>query len=536
MSEKPDFVKSFPRPKNTEIKCIQNKWYLYERFSKYDPVKKRSQKVSGSCLGRITEDGLVPTKRRLVDADSLLKPAEENFWDRISDVVDVGGPLFLWERTTEMRDRLKKYFPDLWEKIYVTTLLRTLKGPRFRRLQVHYETSFLAHMFPKMGFAALNTSEFLQTLGRRRAAISNFMQEDVSRKDVFILFDGHRLITSSKTMELAELGYDSKRRYMPQINLLYVYSMGNDDASPVYYKQYLGSTPDVTAFPDLLKECGIATRDYTIIADKGFASEEDFELLTQQELNYVIPIKRGSRVVAESLPVRTTEYTDVFSYNGRAIQAFNIEQGAFNLFVYYDAQLYANELADAVDRANKRNETLDKKVQAEKARRAKGKGRLSDEEFAKLQPQDLREILSGSLEIGTVTLRTNRIDLNSQQVYRAYKQRQNIEQFFRTYSEGMDYDASYMRSQVSQEAWLFLNHLSALIAMECIADIARLGEDKNISFEDLRQTLGKIMATKIDDQWRIAPVKKSVNTLMTKLDFSLSKVDLTTLLPKDSTT
>lgn len=109
-------------------------------------------------------------------------------------------------------------------------------------------------------------------------------------------------------------------------------------------------------------------------------------------------------------------------------------------------------------------------------------------------------------------------------------------QFFRTYSEGMDYDASYMRSQVSQEAWLFLNHLSALIAMECIADIARLGEDKNISFEDLRQTLGKIMATKIDDQWRIAPVKKSVNTLMTKLDFSLSKVDLTTLLPKDSTT
>lgn len=127
-----------------------------------------------------------------------------------------------------------------------------------------------------------------------------------------------------------------------------------------------------------MKECWIATRDYTIIADKGFASKEDFELLTQQELNYVIPIKRGSRVVAESLPMRTTEYTDVFSYNGRAIQAFKIEQGAFNLFVYYDAQLYANELADAVDRANKRNETLDKKVQAEKGRRAKGKGVKGD--------------------------------------------------------------------------------------------------------------------------------------------------------------
>ena len=34
----------------------------------------------------------------------------------------------------------------------------------------------------------------------------------------------------------------------------------------------------------------------------------------------------------------------------------------------------------------------------------------------------------------------------------------------------MDFDASYMRDRSSQEAWLFLNHLSATIAVECIAD------------------------------------------------------------------
>ena len=66
-----------------------------------------------------------------------------------------------------------------------------------------------------------------------------------------------------------------------------------------------------------------------------------------------------------------------------------------------------------------------------------------------------------------------------------------------------------MRDQVSQEAWLFLNRLSSCIGMECLADIARFGEDKNISFEDLRQTLGRIMASKVNGQWRVSPVKSA---------------------------
>lgn len=76
----------------------------------------------------------------------------------------------------------------------------------------------------------------------------------------------------------------------------------------------------------------------------------------------------------------------------------------------------------------------------------------------------------------------------------------------------MDFDASYMRNRTSQEARLFLNPLSATIAMECIADIARIREDKNVSFEDLRQTLGKIMASQVNGKWTLAPIKKSVQT------------------------
>lgn len=55
--------------------------------------------------------------------------------------------------------------------------------------------------------------------------------------------------------------------------------------SPVYYKQFIGSTPDVSAFADVLTESTLRHSDCTIIADKGFASESDFGLLDSKTSN-----------------------------------------------------------------------------------------------------------------------------------------------------------------------------------------------------------------------------------------------------------
>lgn len=90
---------------------------------------------------------------------------------------------------------------------------------------------------------------------------------------------------------------------------------------------------------------------------------------------------------------------------------------------------------------NKKNEVKDGKVLRELNRREKGKGKHTDEQLSELRPQDLKQVLESTSEMGTVSIRTNRLDLNSHQVYRTYKQRQAIEQFFRTYGAGMDFDA-----------------------------------------------------------------------------------------------
>ena len=207
MTEKPDYVLNFPRQKNTEIKKIGNNWYLYERFSKYDPAIKRSRKISGKCLGKITSDGLVATKRRLVDEKKTFPVGQ------ISDVAEAGAVLYFWERTASLRERLKEYFPDLWKKLYVAAVLRAIKEPRFRRLQAHYETSLLAHLIPDLSFDPLSNSSLLQTLGRRRETISRFMREDVNKRDVFILFDGHRLITGTSVNSILEKDCSSRELF-----------------------------------------------------------------------------------------------------------------------------------------------------------------------------------------------------------------------------------------------------------------------------------------------------------------------------------
>lgn len=511
--EKPDFIVNFERPKNTEIKKINNNWYLYERINIYDSEAKRSKKKSGKLLGKITEYGLIPTKVKR-EREKVLQ----------NDVVEIGAVNFFWQRTADIREKLQKNFPERWKFIYTAAVIRAVYEGRFRRLATHYEDSILSYIYPKLNFAPYKITETLKEIGRQRKQIQDFMLSSMGDTDRFILFDGHRLISASSSMDNAELGYDSKRRYKPQINLVYLFTMGDNTGYPVYYKQFIGSTPDVTAFKDLLTETSAYSKDCTIIADKGFASNEDFSLLEESGLKYIIPLRRGSIYSKGNIPASVTGYDNVFSYNKRAVQCKMIAHDGFNIHIFMDADLVAEELADLTIRTEKINATMASRKETEELRRANGKGKLTDEELQKLKPLSMRDMLLEREEIGTITIKTNRTELNSCQVYNIYKQRQKIEQFFKTYSSTLDFDASYMSDNYSEEAWLFLNHLSAIMSIRVLEEIDSIGESKNISYNDLTETLIKIKANiNGEKDWKIVPIKKSVSSLCTKLNFDPTK-------------
>ncbi len=105
-----------------------------------------------------------------------------------------------------------------------------------------------------------------------------------------------------------------------------------------------------------------------------------------------------------------------------------------------------------------------------------------------------------------------------------YKQRQKIEQFFKTYGDTLDFESSYMRSDHAMEAWLFLNHLSSKMAISAIEEIGYLGKSKEISYEDLRSALKKIKAYREGTEWQVVPIKRAVGRICEQLDFDPNDV------------
>lgn len=89
-------------------------------------------------------------------------------------------------------------------------------------------------------------------------------------------------------------------------------------------------------------------------------------------------------------------------------------------------------MSDLTKRTEKKNHSIQVKKEQEAQRRANGKGRLTDEELASLAPLCVKDMYENKKEMGTITVKTNRKELNSFQVYYIYKQRQAVEQFFKT--------------------------------------------------------------------------------------------------------
>jgi transposase len=56
-----------------------------------------------------------------------------------------------------------------------------------------------------------------------------------------------------------------------------MYAFSCEQKQPIYYRVVSGNVRDVTSFKQAVKESG--TQDVTVIADKGFGSKTNFELI-----------------------------------------------------------------------------------------------------------------------------------------------------------------------------------------------------------------------------------------------------------------
>ena len=506
MPDKPGFVVDFQKPVNTEIKKIGEHYYLYSRKSVYDPRTKKMRKKSGKLLGTITPEGFRESNARKAERKPDMDAID---WEKVVNV-EFGASYYLYNSNRDIADRLKAHFPSYWREIFAMSVARCLGENAFRRFDIDYRTSILPHYLgDDLDLDAVRNARngLIDRIGSMRGSIADYMKEDISDGDRLILIDGHRLISVSDALSDAQPGYDSRGRNKPQVNILYIFSLSQEEGMPAFYKEFAGSVPDCTALPMLLDETDIDGRLLTAVTDKGFSSEGDLEAITDAGMHYIMAVRRGCNAV--DVPEGISGYSDVFTFRGRSIYYKSFSNGERVYHLYYDMSLANAETADLVLRSQKRNNAKECCIKREEERRRNGKKpQLTDIEL-----EALRESLSTPMEdiqdkksIGTFILCTDRIELSAAEVYEIYKRRQEIEQSFRGYDDTLGCTASYMRSHEGMECWLFINHIALQMEYRLLNNIASSGLTSRYSFKDAIRFLASIRANRAGDKWHVSAV------------------------------
>ncbi len=472
----PEWVEKY-RKSGTNISCIRGKYYLYEVSSKWDSQKKRAQKKTGKYLGRITEeDGLIPPKAKTVIQDNI-------------SVKEYGASKFLCEIGKDILDELHYRFPSEGEKIFALAVLRVIERCPFKRADFLYERTYLSELFGKLSLSPPSISRLLQDFGTKRIQHVGFMREYLKGSG-YILFDGTNIISQSENMDINRIGYNSHRQYDPQINLLYAFSMNTEE--PGYYRVLPGNIRDVKAFRKSVEELNID--NVIIIADKGFGSEENFLLLEESNMQYIVPLKRNNGYCnRDKLKTgRREDFDGYFLFNGRAIWYYEYETDGKRFIMYLDESLKSKEERDYLQRLEENKEDY------------------SNEGFINKQ-----------YHFGTITFHTN-LTADPKEVYILYKTRNSIEQTFDFLKNLLDQDHTYLQSEQAVESWAFINHISLMLVYRVYVIIKKAGFTSEFSVQDLITHLKYIQHLKINNSWVSGEISGKTQKLLDKLQIHIT--------------
>ena len=493
--ELPDWVEK-QKKTGYEIKPIRGHYYMYERKSAWDPVRKKAKKVTGAYVGKVTPEGVVPPKKKL-DPDAPVFSME------------YGATSFLAGLSGDLLPALRERFSDdVAGRIWAIAALRLMAPCPMNRISSRYESSWMSKALPGLALSPSSITRLLDFVGRSRRECAAFMR-DAMPPAPYLLIDGTGAVSRSEGMLRAMPGHSTTHGYVPQVNQVYILALSEGGSFPAFYRNVAGNIPDVTAFNLTVNDAGIEKA--TVVADAGFASADNFEMLDECGLEYIVPLRRNTTEIA----LESVEYEGVFDYHHRAIMAHSEEKDGYRICVFRDEKLRAEEMADFVGRKEKANAKAEQKKSFDPER-------------------DLLDVAAETKEkihsFGTIILRTSIIGCDARKIYETYKLRWEIEQLFDTMRNTLEADASFMHDDPGFEAWTFINHVSLIMACRVLAMIREKKMSKDWSLAGMMDHLSRIHAVQVAGEWRLAEVIKKTKKM---LDIFSIKLDLDAdLIPK----
>lgn len=468
------------KTKGTELRCIRGKYYLYQVSSTWDKNKKRAVKKTGKCLGSISEsDGL--------------KPSKTSFKDSIKDIIvdpKIFGAYHLFELiSNEWFLPLKKYFPTYYKQIICMAYTRLFKQSPIKNMSFFYEQSFYSQIYKGLPFSDKTITNIIHDIGLNQSLVEAYMNEFIDDKGL-VLIDATPIFSKSTNIHEARLGYNNKKQWDTQLNLLYLYSQ--DSSLPLFFKLSPGDVREVKNLELVLSSSKL--KNVILVGDKGFTSYLNMEIINSKNINFILPLRRNSSFIDYSgMNAGKNSMESFFKFKDRYIWYKTKElENKRRVIVFLDDQLKNSEENDYLDRVEK-----------------------YPNEYS------MSEFWNKNNSMGTISTIDNVCDKTPKEIYQTYKSRCEIEQLFDVFKNELDADKTYMHSIEALRGIMFINHL-AIIAYYKVYNMLKSSNmlDK-FSVKDILEHLYHINAVCLEDNWKVQPISNKTATLLKKLNLTL---------------
>jgi len=522
------------RTKNTELREICGRIYLYRYSSKYSPDLKRSKKISGALIGRITEEqGLLPKgtrapRKRRVCRDELCLP-------KISDNKEYGISFWM-DKCIKPKyyDELESKFGPVWQTVVGIAFSRLVFQSPICEMHRHVSNSFMSELLPSARMDDKSVSEVLDWIGRNRGCQVSFFQHYLDKGETLI-WDGSDFESRSEKMPCVQYTKLKDGRFGYGNNVMMAFSVKQQ--IPVYMRNLPGDVKDIKAFGFCCNEIGIDSA--TSIIDKGFSSVENARTLDGMGFGFIMPLKRSVQMDYSVLRARRfiPGVNGVFTHEGRNIRYAKCGKwNGFTAYMYLDEELETKERHDALARLqDKLSEIKAKKLESEeKAHRESEKKKAGKKTFSdKPSKPDLDEIqdfeYTGKTEeqlweeyygreekFGTIILVTNS-DMDEEKTYRDYKVRDQVEKMYDVLKNVIGADVSHMQNKYVYDGWMFCNFLALVwyYRLKHLIDEAKISN--HYSPQDILGELGYHQIVKVNGMWTTVERTNKKKNVLDKL-------------------
>ncbi|ODS40289.1 MAG: hypothetical protein A7315_09005 [Candidatus Altiarchaeales archaeon WOR_SM1_79] len=475
MAKLPEWVLKHQK-KGTQAVQIGNGYYLYKISSRWNPKKKRPDKITDKYLGTITREGVVKPKHERVLEDL------ENI-----TVKEYGATFFLMENNKEIIDAVKRVYPREWKEIVSFAMFRFMYNSPIKNLLFYYTTSYLSNTIKDALLSPKPVAKMLHDIGLKRGKTTKLLRSFVEGNE-FMVIDGTHIVSSSEGVDSAAPGYNSKRVFDPQVRLIMIHSL--DNHMPAYFRLLTGSITDISAVSLTVKEAGI--KNAILVGDKGFYSKDNVKELKKQGVKYVLPLKRDSTLI-DHTPFKSGDKRNLhgyFLFRKRSIWYHEHKHKRKRIITFLDDKLKAAEEHSFIHLVEHEKRTMEGFYEKQYAM-----GTISVITDHKGTPEDIYNLLKGRLEIEAV------IDV---------------------FKNILKADRTYMRTDEAMEGWMLVNFISLLFYYKTYRMLAEKKMLRKYSPNDVLMHLSRIYKMKINRRWATSEIPKKSRDIIEKLGIPIT--------------